>query len=588
MPLGLMNGAQGVVVAIVYASPGEQRTDQSTLAGVGYPSSTLGAFPRGEPACPVPDFVVVHFPAYKGPACFDNLPTTWVPVPCAEVRNKTLQSVTRAGIPLRLAWALTIHKSQGITAHEGCIVSFGGCRGPNPVGKLGMAFVAWTRVTNWKSMAFHKLPPLTDFLSARLTKDFVARAEFESKADAMFARLLERRGTSPEALLAEHEQHFRTATLAKEGHEPNGAELADLRAMLSAVGVAPISDSVSRYCEEQSGRKATGLWSIVASFRAQKPKKNPGKALQVRGKSGSGGKTLLTRTGTQGPAASEADAAAETSAAATMIDMGFKEVDITCALEKTSFQFRQALVLLLNGLDAQRTKYDTLERFRRHSAKTVRALDCEVLGSGEVLTQYSQRTRSELQFDAHVRDLGQYAGRTSGACFWLCLAAGLAERGPDVLAQALPGNAPAHRAAGQLTAQGVQRCVDAGVRHSPLGVVAEALRTQFCGGEAAVLLRADMKNIIYAAFAGLDVRGPVRTEALYNRWVQKLATKEYADELVVMSVALEFGIRITVVPFTPPTALVQWAITSYGPENATVVVHMGNNNLHYVYLSRES
>ena len=96
-----------------------------------------------------------------------------------------------------------------------------------------------------------------------------------------------------------------------------------------------------------------------------------------------------------------------------------------------------------------------------------------------------------------------------------------------------------------------------------------------------------MKDRIYLAFAGLDVRGPVRTEALYTRWVQKLATKEYADELVVMSVALEFGIRITVVPFTPPTALVQWAITSYGPENATVVVHMGNNDVHYVYLSRE-
>ena len=95
-----------------------------------------------------------------------------------------------------------------------------------------------------------------------------------------------------------------------------------------------------------------------------------------------------------------------------------------------------------------------------------------------------------------------------------------------------------------------------------------------------------MKNRIYPAFAGLDVRGPVRTEALYTRWVQKLATKEYADELVVMSAALEFGIRITVVPFTPATALVQWAITSYGPENATVVVHMGNNDLHYVYLAR--
>ena len=113
------------------------------------------------------------------------------------------------------------------------------------MGKLGLAFVAWTRATNWQSMAFHKLPPLTDFLSVRLTKEFSARAEFESKADAMFARLLERRGTSPEALLAEHEQHLRTTTQAKEAREPTDAELADLRAMLSAEGMAPVSDSVS-------------------------------------------------------------------------------------------------------------------------------------------------------------------------------------------------------------------------------------------------------------------------------------------------------------------------------------------------------
>ena len=113
----------------------------------------------GEAACPVPDFVVVHFPEYKGPACFGNLPKTWVPIPCVEVRHRTLLSVSRASVPLRLAWALTIHKSQGITAHEGCIVSFDGCRGSASVGKLGLAFVAWTRATNWHLMAFHKLPP---------------------------------------------------------------------------------------------------------------------------------------------------------------------------------------------------------------------------------------------------------------------------------------------------------------------------------------------------------------------------------------------------------------------------------------------
>ena len=45
----------------------------------------------------------------------------------------------------------------------------------------------------------------------------------------------------------------------------------------------------------------------------------------------------------------------EDHAAQTMLDMGFKEVDITRALEQTSFHFGRALLLLLNGLDAARS-----------------------------------------------------------------------------------------------------------------------------------------------------------------------------------------------------------------------------------------
>ena len=55
-----------------------------------------------------------------------------------------------------------------------------------------------------------------------------------------------------------------------------------------------------------------------------------------------------------------------------------------------------------------------------------------------------------------------------------------------------------------------------------------------------------MKARIYQAFAGLDVGGRARTEAMYTRWVQRLATREYADELVVLCVALELAVRITI------------------------------------------
>ena len=95
-----------------------------------------------------------------------------------------------------------------------------------------------------------------------------------------------------------------------------------------------------------------------------------------------------------------------------------------------------------------------------------------------------------------------------------------------------------------------------------------------------------MKARIYQAFAGLDVGGSARTEAMYTRWVQRLATKENADELVVLCVALELAVRITIIPYTPPHALGQWAISAYGPEGADVVMHLGNNDVHYVYLSK--
>ena len=63
---------------------------------------------------------------------------------------------------------------------------------------------------------------------------------------------------------------------------------------------------------------------------------------------------------------------------------------------------------------------------------------------------------------------------------------------------------------------------------------------------------------------------------MHVRWVQKLATREYADELVVLCVALELGIRITIIPYTPPVAIGQWAVSSYGPEGAEHVLHLGN------------
>ena len=85
----------------------------------------------------------------------------------------------------------------------------------------------------------------------------------------------------------------------------------------------------------------------------------------------------------------------------------------------------------------------------------LKSIDCQKLASLPVQEQYSQRSQDHYQFSTEVCDFGQYAGRTSAACFWLCLAAGLAECREGVLAQALPGDHPASLSLAKVRARGV-------------------------------------------------------------------------------------------------------------------------------------
>ena len=73
VPLGLMNGARGIIVAIAYAEPAGSRVDASPLAGTGCPQSSNDGLSRGLDNCPVPDFIVANFPEYAGRAIFSNL-----------------------------------------------------------------------------------------------------------------------------------------------------------------------------------------------------------------------------------------------------------------------------------------------------------------------------------------------------------------------------------------------------------------------------------------------------------------------------------------------------------------------------------
>ena len=90
---GLYNGATGTVVDIIYSN--------------GCTNDTL------------PDVVMVEFPKYSGPAFLDDSPKI-VPIFAIERRiDCSCKGCTRKQIPLRLGWATTIHRCQGMTIGSG-------------------------------------------------------------------------------------------------------------------------------------------------------------------------------------------------------------------------------------------------------------------------------------------------------------------------------------------------------------------------------------------------------------------------------------------------------------------------------------
>ena len=94
---------------------------------------------------------MVHFDAYTGPTLSDG---TVLIVPVCRLWMSGTSACSRLQLPLKLAWAITVLKAQGLTLDK-VVLDIG-----TKEFCAGLTFVALSRVCNLSSLVFH---PLFDF-----------------------------------------------------------------------------------------------------------------------------------------------------------------------------------------------------------------------------------------------------------------------------------------------------------------------------------------------------------------------------------------------------------------------------------------
>ena len=149
--VGLCNGATGTVVHIIFQNP-----------------------MQGPPDLPVA--VIVHFKDYTGPSFLQPGCVPICPVNIsADVSGKHYE---RLQLPLRLAWAITRHKSQGLTLDKTWI----------DLGKservAGMSYVALSRVRRLLDCIIEPIP-FERLQSIRNSKSFAYRLEEEEQLEQL-------------------------------------------------------------------------------------------------------------------------------------------------------------------------------------------------------------------------------------------------------------------------------------------------------------------------------------------------------------------------------------------------------------------
>ena len=627
--LGIMNGARGTVVAILYAPPNANRVN-------GVPA--LVGFPSGSRNAPLPNVVVVNFPEYQGRAFFNGCPSTWVPIPASRIQSKMRKSQWRVALPLRLCRALTVHKCQGLTCANGCVVDLAVARPRNPIASLGLAFVAWTRVTTFDKLAFRSLPPLPAFYAVRQSQEFQAREVFESEiADLHEAFLKKTKDMDLEGELQLHIIHNKE----KLQQELSTSEISTLREKLFQRGVKQPDAALIGECARMAGLGHGATLAEVARSFQKRSATSVSQGLSRKGAAQSA--STCKQSKRKDSTLQQTDALAIE--LELLLEQGFERDLAEHALTCCSSDVAQAIEFCLahqsstaeerQSLETQITAAERALRTQRQWRES-RFLDCQPKSgdSAETLKELiaSRSAGSSQQWRARAAslckrrvairvascpgpkaaiikeyeqralqrwpgavwkavDLGIRAGVHTNACFWLCLAAGLSrcelkDYGSEELHRL-------HEQARSIPFTDLQRPRTTAV--DVVGVVADGLRQCFCGLNG-IMFRPDVMAVYAPIFAACNAAysqwdRPASLE-VYKEWITKVARVEFADELIVAAAAKFLNICITTVPRTP-VGDSPWVIAQHpeqerwAAEAITEEIVMGNNDVHYVWLCQQ-
>ena len=227
-------------------------------------------------------YVVLDVPKYCGPVVFPGHPS-WVAIEPLSQRHDRCPQWSRLQLPVVLAWGITVHKSQGLTFSDGCVVDFDHHPAWKPVAEVGLAFVAMSRSREWEAQAFRDLPAFWDFRKVLKDELFQWRAAAEERFDEChdwtMQQLRGARVTVDEDLQAHLEwtRRQRSKEAQRQGKEPEeltAEYMADVRGMLAQRGVHPPGEYPDEPRDDRGAVQGGGGRSRATGMRPT-PKRKP-------------------------------------------------------------------------------------------------------------------------------------------------------------------------------------------------------------------------------------------------------------------------------------------------------------------------